>query len=295
MCEPDTSIRQQFETHPSVQGLPWLTQDQLLSDKTIQMVAVESFVPRLLEFAEAAVAFGKHVHLDKPAGTDLAHFERILKAASKKSVLIQMGYMFRYNPGFDLIRQAVTDGWLGDVYAIHASMCTLQDDQKRKRLSYAPGGMMLELGCHLIDMIVLLLGTPDAITAYPNHHGRLDDTLADNCVTVFTYKERATVTVETSAMEPEAFGARRFKIAGTNGTIILSPLEPPVARIALREAAGGFPKGVTIKELPDLERHVLDFKDFARCIRGEATFAYSSEHDYEVQKTVLLASGMTVS
>jgi hypothetical protein len=47
-------------------------------------------------------------------------------------------------------------------------------------------------------------------------------------------------------------------------------------------------------ELPDLERHVLDFQDLARCIRGESAFAYSKRHDFDVQRTVLRACDQEV-
>ena len=35
-----------------------------------------------------------------------------------------MGYMFRYNAGFELVFRAAREGWLGDVYYVHASMCS---------------------------------------------------------------------------------------------------------------------------------------------------------------------------
>lgn len=255
------------------------------------MIAIESGVPRLLELARAAVNAGKHVHIDKPAGASLPEFAALLKAAEEKKLLVQMGYMFRYNPGFDFVRRAVKENWLGDIYQISASMCTDLDDTKRKRIAQYRGGVMFELGCHLIDMIVLLLGAPTKVTPYLRHDGPQNDTLADNTLAVLEYP-RALVTVESAAMEPGAFATRRFKIAGTNGSIVLNPLEPPAARLTLDKPAGGYDKGSHPVSFDDLERHVLDFEDFAACIRGDRAFAYTKEHDLLVQQTVLLASEM---
>ena len=100
------------------------------------------------------------------------------------------------------------------------------------------------------------------------------------------------MTVESNATEPGAFATRRLKIVGTNGSIVLSPLEPPAARLTLRKAAGGYKEGSHTVSFEDLERHVLDFVDLAACIRGERTFEYKKEHDLLVQRTVLQASGM---
>jgi predicted dehydrogenase len=290
VCEPDAGIREAYARKPELDGVPWLTRDELLNDDTVQLVAVESDVPRLLEFGRAAIDAGKHIHLDKAPGTSLPEFRALLDQAEKRGLLVQMGYMFRYNPGFDLIRRALRENWLGDVYSIHASMCTSLSPAKRKQIAHHPGGAMLELGCHLIDMIVLLMGAPPKVTPFIRHDADLDDALADNTLAVFEY-DKAMVTVDIGAMEVNAFSARRFKICGTAGSIILSPVEPPKARVSLEKPHGDFKAGVTELDLPDLARHVLDFQDLARCIRGEAEFAYSKEHDYNVQETVLRACG----
>jgi predicted dehydrogenase len=290
ICEPDDSVREALARHPKVQGLPWLSMDDLLGDETVRMVAVESDVPRLLELGRTAVDAGKHIHLDKPAGTSLPEFKNLLDAAESQDLLVQMGYMFRYNPGFDLIRQAVAEGWLGDVYSIQASMCTSLSPVKRERIAFHPGGLMLELGCHLIDMIVLLLGPPNEVSSFLRHDGGVDDGLADNTLAVLEY-DHAIVTVESAAMEPNAFAARRFKVCGPEGAIILSPLEPPAVHVSLRKGRGDFKGGVTETKLPDLDRHVRDFQDLARCIRGGAEFGYAKRHDLDVQRTVLRACG----
>ena len=292
-CEPESGIADRYRSAEPMKGLPSLTEEELLGDPTVQMVAVESDVPRLLDFAEKAVAARKHIHLDKPAGTSLPRFKKILDEAKEKNLLVQMGYMYRYNPGFDLIRRAVNEGWLGQVFSINASMCTDLSKDKRTSIAFHPGGVMLELGCHLIDMIVLLLGRPNKVTSFIRHDSPIEDNLADNTLAVFEY-DRAMVKVESNAQETAAFRDRRFKVVGTEGSIILSPLEPPVATLAFRDPHGEFPKGVSEKKLPDLDRHILDFQDLAACIRGEKEFAYSKEHDYIVQETILRACGVEV-
>ena len=77
-----------------------MTQEQLLKVPGLQAVLVETRVRDLLNTAEACVTAGKHVHLDKPAGESLPQLRRILDAAAKQKLLVQMGYMFRYSPAF---------------------------------------------------------------------------------------------------------------------------------------------------------------------------------------------------
>jgi predicted dehydrogenase len=290
VCEPNDGIRQAVGGQPDWADVNWLTLDALMADPSIEMVAVESGVPRLLALGRQVIDAGKHLHLDKPAGASLPEFRELLEIADRGKLIVQMGYMFRYNPGFDLVRNAVKDGWLGPIYSIHASMATGISPEKRTRIAYFRGGMMLELGCHLIDMIVLLMGVPKKITPFLRHDSSIVDGLMDNCVTVFEY-DGAMATVSTAAMETDAFPTRRFVICGQKGKIIIEPLEPPVARLWLTEPRGSFKAGMTQIELPDLDRHVADFAELAQCIRGQIGFPYSSNHDFETQRTILLASG----
>lgn len=293
VCEPDEAIRSGLPKSKALEGVRWLSQEELLGDDSVTMVAVESTVPKLLERGRAVIDAGKHLHLDKPPGTSLPEFRSLHEEAERRGLLIQMGYMFRYNQGFDLVRRAVREGWLGKVYSVHASICTDLTPKKRIIASHHPGGMMLELGCHLIDLIVLLMGPPTKIASFIHHDSDAQDSLSDNAVAVLEY-DHAMVTVETAAMEPEAFPARRFKVCGTQGSIILEPLEPPEIRLCLRQPAGEFRAGEQIVKLEDTPRHVRDLTDLAKCIRGEAKFAYSKEHDLVVHETVLRACGVTV-
>lgn len=293
ICEPDGAVRQAHTEQSLHANTRWLSQAEVLENPDIKMVAVESDVQRLLELGQAVVTSGKHLHLDKPAGTDLPKFRTLLDTAKAKDVLVQMGYMYRYNPGFDFIRKLNTDGVLGHVYTIHATMCTDLPQTIRDRIAFHKGGAMLELGCHLIDMIVLILGEPKKVTSYLRRDTGVNDGLSDNTLAVLEY-EKAMVTVDIGVKEPSAFAGRRFKITGTNGAVTLVPLEPPHGQLGLRAAHGEHPKGVSKLDFPDLPRHVADIADLASAIRGESKFAYGYEHDYAVQRTVLRACGEEV-
>lgn len=293
VCEPDAALRKEYEGNSAVQDVTWLTQDEVLSNPDIKMVAVESDVPRLLPLGQAVVDAGKHLHLDKPAGTDLPQFRTLLDTAKKHKVYVQMGYMYRYNPGFDFIRKMHGEGALGDVFTIHTTMCTDLPQSNRDRINFHKGGAMLELGCHLIDMIVLLLGEPKKVTSFLRHDNANDDNLSDNTLAVLEY-DKAMVTVDISVQEPNSGAGRRFKITGTDGAITLMPLEPPAAQLSLRAAYGDHPKGVSDVAFKNLPRHVADMADLASAIRGESNFAYGYDHDYAVQRTILRACGEDV-
>ena len=140
VVEPDDARWQQIANSSPYKGVKRMTQEQLLNTPGLQVVAVETEVRGLLDVAEKCIAAGKHIHLDKPAGESLSHFKRILDAATRQGLTVQMGYMYRYNPAFQLAFRAKREGWLGHVFEVHTEMSKKIGAASRKRLAEYPGG-----------------------------------------------------------------------------------------------------------------------------------------------------------
>ncbi|HKA06903.1 MAG TPA: Gfo/Idh/MocA family oxidoreductase, partial [Gemmataceae bacterium] len=226
VVEPDESLRKRAETLPAFRDTRWMTREELFNVPGLQAVLVETRVRELLDNAEACVAAGKHVCIDKPAGESLPQFRRILESATKQKLLVQLGYMYRYNPGVVLLREFLRKGWLGEVFEVHAVMSKVVDAPSRKELTPYKGGIMFELGCHIIDLVVGVLGKPKDVVGHAQHVSKIGDQLADNTLAVLTYT-RALATVNSSALEVEGFERRHFVVCGTEGTIHIQPLDNP--------------------------------------------------------------------
>jgi predicted dehydrogenase len=291
VVEPDEGLRKAAENSPAFRGLKWLTREQLLATPGLQAVLVETRVRDLLDSAEACVAAGLHVHIDKPAGESLAQFKRTLDAAAKKKLMVQMGYMYRYNPGVVLLRDFLKKGWLGEVFEVHAVMSKVVDPAARKGLAEYRGGIMFELGCHVLDLVIGVLGKPQAVTAFNRHSSPLDDKLLDNMLAVLSYP-RATASVKSSALEVEGGGRRHLVVCGTEGTFHVQPLDDPAARVSLSKARGESRKGAQEVTFPKYARYVDDAADMARVIRGEKPGDFPPEHDLAVQEALLQACGV---
>lgn len=292
VVEPDAELRGRAEKLPAFRDVKWMTRDQLLNTPDLRAVLVETRVRDLLENAEACITAGKHIHIDKPAGESLSHFKRILDAAAKQKLLVQMGYMYRYNPGILLLRDLLKKGWLGEIFEVNTVMSKVIDSAERKRLAEYPGGILFELGCHVLDLVIALLGKPKEVTAFNHHASRLDDQLLDNMLAVLSYPH-ATATVKSSALEIEGFDRRHLVVCGTEGTFHLQPLDNPAARLSLSKARGEYKKGTQEVKFPKYSRYVGDAADMARIIRGEKMSDFSYEHDLIVQETLLRACGLT--
>ncbi|MGE0609613.1 MAG: Gfo/Idh/MocA family protein, partial [Pirellulales bacterium] len=114
LVEPDAALRERLSAHKVYRDVPLLAEEQLLAAPGLQAVAVETEVRDLVPTARRCAAAGVHIHLDKPAGESLDDLRSLLDEATAHKRIVQMGYMLRYNPGFDFAFKAVKQGWLGD-------------------------------------------------------------------------------------------------------------------------------------------------------------------------------------
>lgn len=291
VVETDPLLRKAWENHSIYRGLKWMTEEQLLNTHGLQAVAVESRVGDLVPTASRCVAAGMHVHLDKPAGQSLAAFKSLLDAATRRGLTVQMGYMYRNNPAMQFCFRAVREGWLGDVFEVHGVMNKRQDAAERQRWQPYRGGAMFQLGCHLIDVLVAVLGKPDKITPFARQTRPGPGELVDSQLAVFEYP-KATATIRVAMMDVDGMPRREFAICGSGGTIDLRPIEPPRLRMALASPRDTFRSGPQDVALPPMPgRYDEQLLELAQIIRGEREHPYRPAHDLAVQEAVLLASG----
>jgi predicted dehydrogenase len=288
IVEPDQALREKAQSQAAFRDLPWMTREQLFNSPGLQAVLVETRVRDLLDTAESCIAAGKHVHLDKPAGESLPQFARILEAAKKQGLLVQMGYMYRYNPAILLLRQFLREGWLGDVFEIHAVMSKVVVAEDRKALAEHRGGILFELGCHLLDLVIGVLGEPAKVSTFGKHVSKQDDKLMDNMLAVLEYP-KAIASVKSTALEVDGGARRHFVVCGSAGTFHIQPLDNPSARVTFKEKRGDYQAGEQEVKFPKFARYVADAADMAKILNGEKRADFSYEHDLAVQRTLLKA------
>ena len=273
-------------------GANWLTEEQLFNTEGLQAVAVETDVPELVPTAQRCVEAGFHVHVDKPAGESMSACRRLHETADQSGLTIQMGYMFRYNPGFEFLFDAVAKGWLGPITEANGMIGKYADDSLRLRMARFSGGGIFELACHIIDQLFTVMGPPEGIDPFIFRSHPEKDNLADNQLAVFRYPT-AVATIRCNHIDPHK--RRKFEVIGEKGAVIIDPLEPPCVQLSLDEAVGGFSEGYQNVDLTLRDgRYDGEFIDFAKVIRREKKLRWDSAHDLAVHEAILRASEMEV-
>ncbi len=251
---------------------------------------IESDVWDLTKYAQMCIDAGKHIHMDKPASGTLAEWHHLLNCAEAKKLVIQMGYMYRYNPAILRCLEHIKNGNLGEIYSINAEMSTFHKPEYRRWLQNFNGGIMYILGSHLVDIIVYILGEPKKITPYLMH-SRLDGIdLADNDLAVLEY-DNALVRIFVSSVEVNGYGRRQFVVSGSRGTVNIMPIENPCkmtySDISIATSCYADMKNeIMINDIANGHRYDGMMRDFYAYIIGEKQNPFTYEHDFTVQKVI---------
>jgi predicted dehydrogenase len=285
VCEADAAARRQCQA----QSIALLAQDELLA--RCQAVAVESAVEDHARHARIALLAGKHLHVEKPPADTLEALRELVALARGNRLVMQMGYMWRYHPGINAVLEAARKGWLGEVYLVRGTMNNQLEPARRPQWGRFRGGVLFELGSHLIDAMVRLMGRPTAIHSVLRTHGDSKDNFADNTVAVFEFP-RAIGIVSSATLQPNSNQYRSFEVLGTGGTAVVRPIEPPALTIDLTKPAGPYRAGTNQVKLPPYGRYIADFAALARAVRDNRPLDVTPDEDLLVQEALIRASGM---
>ncbi len=272
-----------------------MTVEEILSNPEIEAVVVETEEIYLTKYALMVAHSGKHLHMEKPGGVKLSDFEELISVLKAKDSVFSTGYMYRHNPYVKELLQKVKNGELGEIISVEAQMNCIHPQNVRQWLENFPGGMMFFLGCHLIDLILLLQGKPERIIPLNKCTNR-DVTSTDFGMAILEYKNGVSF-AKTSALELGGFARRQLVVTGTKGTVELKPFE-------MYENGG---KLYTLKteynsdnwfymgesEKSDyFDRYDDMMKSFAEYIRGDKINPYTKDYELELYKTFLKCCGV---
>ena len=280
-----------------LEGYREMTVEEILNDPKIEAVVIETEEIYLTKYAIMAAEAGKHIHMEKPGGTNLEQFEQLIDLVQSKGLTFTTGYMYRFNPKVREALDKIKNGDLGEIYSVEAHMSCTHDVEIRKWLKNFPGGMMFFLGCHLIDLIYQIQGEPEAILPLSCSTGQDGVDAEDYGMAVFRYQNGVSF-VKTCDVEKGGFLRRQVVICGSKGTIEIKPLE-----VAARGGQYTLMNEVyhedwhtagNVTQSQIYDRYDTMMKNFAEIVRKEKENQYSYDYERNLFKMVLKACGKDV-
>jgi predicted dehydrogenase len=207
------SLKLDFSSYRKYRDVP-----SMLADADIE--AVDLCVPTYLHepITIEAMARGKHVLVEKPMALDGASAHRMLRRASETKRTLMVAHVLRFMPPYSELTELVRSGRLG----------TIRSAIFRRRTAvpgWAPwefdktksGGGVFDLLIHDVDIVLHLLGLPDAVSAtgFENLAGGIDNITAQ-----FHYEHSDSVAVTGGWHHAGAYPfSMEYTVVADNGVV----------------------------------------------------------------------------
>lgn len=273
-----------------------MTVEEILNDPEIEAVAVETEEIYLTKYALMVAKAGKHLHMEKPGGVELADFEELIATLKAKKLTFSTGYMYRFNPKVQEALEKIRNGELGEIYSVEAHMSCTHTTEVRQWLHNFPGGMLFFLGCHLIDLIYRIQGEPEEIIPLSTSTGLDGVTTKDFGMVVFKYKNGVSF-AKTCDMERGGYMRRQLVICGEKGSLEIKPLEakaPGGLYTVMNESYDTrWNEPWETSQTEAYDRYDAMVKNFGEMVRGKEN-PYSYDYELALYKLVLKSCGKEI-
>lgn len=141
--------------------------EAVLADPEVDLVVIAAPNEVHASLAERALAAGKHVVVDKPFTVTAADAARLATLAERLGLCLTVFHNRRWDGDFLTVQELVAEGRLGRLYTVESHYDRFRPAIKPrwKEQDVPGGGTLYDLGAHLIDQALVLLGAPESVLA----------------------------------------------------------------------------------------------------------------------------------
>jgi scyllo-inositol 2-dehydrogenase (NADP+) len=197
---------------------------QLFADPSIELVVIAAPNEAHFSLAHAALLAGKHVVVDKPFTITSAEAETLIACAKAAGRVLSVYHNRRWDADFLTLKALLQQGTLGRVTSFESHFDRFRPDIKQRwRESAAPGGGLLyDLGPHMLDQALQLFGPPQRL--YADTALLRDGAAAVDYFHLVLHYERLRVVLQAGCLvnAPTA----RFAVHGDKGSFVKFGLDP---------------------------------------------------------------------
>jgi predicted dehydrogenase len=137
--------------------------EDILNDESIEAIVNTTPNNVHLETTRMAANAGKHVFLDKPIANTVAEGDAIAQICQRAGVVLALGYQRRRESHFRWIKTEIDAGRFGKLVQAEGNISRdrlgkIDLSSWRYQATGMPGGVMLQIGLHYVDVLEMLLG-----------------------------------------------------------------------------------------------------------------------------------------
>ena len=262
-------------------GVPARSYDDVLADPAVDAVCICTPSGQHAQETIAAASSGKHVLVEKPMALSLPDADAMIAACRENGVQLGVCLQRRAEPLFRRVHDAIHGGDLGEITLGVVTMPYYRDEPYYAQADWRGtwemdgGGVLMNQGIHIIDLLLWFLGDPVDVHAFADSRHRSVE-IEDTAGAVLRFANGAVATI-TATVATEPGFPHRLEVYGTNGGIQIEgesvlrwgladaareTVEPwPVATEQVDAGMAGDPRGISTSG------HIAILKDFISGIR----------------------------
>ena len=190
----------------------YTTSKRMLKNEEIEAVSICTWSTSLAKEALKALKAGKHVLVEKPMAANTRQAEKLLETAEKNDLHLTVGFLMRFIPGLQHIREAVENKKIGELVCAAA-----------KRVSQWPErigdvGVVKDMAIHDID-VMRYISNEDPITVYAKTGSMRHKKFEDYAQIMLTYKDGKSAFIESNWLTP--YKTRTLTVTGSDAIMRL--------------------------------------------------------------------------
>jgi len=198
--------------------------EEIFKDPEIDLVLVNTPDHTHYSYTKLALEAGKHVVVEKPFVHEVAEGEELIELARKKGRILTVFQSRRWEGDFLTIRDIIANGYLGRLvtYEAHFDRFRNYIRESWKEKPELKASTLYNLGSHLIDQVLVLFGTPEAV--YADLRKQRTGSMVDDLFDLNLYYPDLKVTLKSSYLVREP--GPRFMLHGTEGSYVKYGTDP---------------------------------------------------------------------
>jgi len=186
---------------------------RMLARKDVEAVTVCTWSTNLAAEAMKALKAGKHVLVEKPMANSVNEAKRIVQLAKTKQRLLMVGFLMRFIPGLERIKQAVDKGEIGTV--VYATARRVSQWPER----IGDVGVIKDLAVHDID-VTRYLFDDEPVEVFAKAGNFRHKKFEDHAQVLVTFKGGKTAFIEANWLTP--YKIRKLIVTGSEAIMTLN-------------------------------------------------------------------------
>ena len=176
-----------------------------------------------IPIALAAAQAGVNLLIEKPLSNTMDKSDELLKLAREKKLVVAVGYVLRFHPGVERVKEWLENRVIGKILAARMKVGqhfpTIRPDYRQIYFAKKEegGGILLDAS-HELDLILWFLGQPKEVVCFYDKLSDMEIDTADIAEMLIRFKNRAIAEIHLNCFQRD--DSRNFELIGSEGTIV---------------------------------------------------------------------------